>query len=99
MKGGDTQQTLSGSLTAAPVAACRALLCCSNSLTVIFTLTPWYTLGFPERKDGNTILRTGGFLGARGMFSCTPCLELTDGSLLSVSDLQWQLKLVTSRYL
>lgn len=46
-------------LTAEPVAACRALLCCSSSLTVIFTLTPWYTLGFPGRICGekNTLQR------------------------------------------
>lgn len=48
-------------LTAVPAAACRALLCCSNSLTVIFTLTPWYTLGFPERICGRALYKMGDF--------------------------------------
>lgn len=38
-------------LTVPPEAAWCALLCCSSSFTVIFTRTPWYTLGFSGERQ------------------------------------------------
>lgn len=37
--------------TVAVFCACRALCFCSNSLTVVFTRTPWYTLGLSAEKE------------------------------------------------
>lgn len=37
--------------TVAVFCACRALCFCSNSLTVVFTRTPWYTLGLSAEKQ------------------------------------------------
>lgn len=45
-------------LTVVPEEAWCALLCCRSSFTVIFTRTPWYTLGFSRGEATGSVVNS-----------------------------------------
>lgn len=54
-------------LTVPPEAAWCALLCRSSSFTVIFTRTPWYTLGFSGERQLSQRSRVRSAVSGRGV--------------------------------